>query len=146
MEKIWYGIIVIAYKTNPLRILLLRNIDTHTITPIAGSRKRLESKTEAAIRETYEEAGWIIRKNQLTKTRLKHKFIYGPQKVERAFEKGENQVFLLNADTLSQPIPTKDTKEHKWYHPKEALRIIDFYNLKSILRDSIELIKEKENI
>ena len=146
MEKIWHGVIVLAYKTNPLRILLLRNTITSAITPIAGTCQKHESKIEATLRETYEEAGWIIHKKQLIKTRLKHKFIYGPQKPERAFEKGENQVYLLNADRLSQPISTQDTKEHKWYKPKDTLKQIDFHNLRPVLKDSLEIIRENEGI
>ena len=146
MAKIWYGIIVIAYKTSPLRLLLLKNTETKTTTPIAGSRKRLESKIEAAIRETFEETGWIIKKKDLIKTRLVHKFIYGPQKIERAFEQGENQVFFLNADSLNEPLPTKDAKVHKWYSPKKTLQKVDFYDLKSIIKDSIKLIRKKEHI
>jgi len=146
MEKIWYGVIVIAYRTNPLRLLLLRNKETNSITPIAGTRKRYESKSEAAVREIYEESSWVIKENQLVKTRVKHRFIYGPQKVERAFEKGENQVYLLNANSLSEPIPTQDAQEHEWYEPEEALRIIDYYGLKPILKESIELIREIEGI
>ena len=84
--KVWQGVLVLAYKTNPLEVLLIENRNTGNITPIGGAleEKWAEEAEDAAVRETREETGWKISKDLLTPTNIYHRFQYAPTKKERA--------------------------------------------------------------
>jgi len=136
----WLGVIILAYKTDPLRILLIKNKQTGNITPIAGALEKGENLKDAAVRELREEVGWTVDPNQFKKTDIKHVFSYGSQKKDRAGDKGENAVLLLNADDLSEAKETKDAKSARWLTPGEALKRISFEDLKNVITKSIEYI------
>jgi ADP-ribose pyrophosphatase YjhB (NUDIX family) len=138
--KTWLGVIVITYKTNPYRILIIENKKTGNITSISGAVNNEETLEEAAIREIKEEIDWTINQEQLQKTSIKQEFIYGPQKEERAGDKGINQVFLLNADNLPEPKETNDTKNAMWATIEKAKKKITFNDLKEIIEETSKII------
>lgn len=140
--KTWFGIIVLAYKTNPLRILLVENTQTGNITPISGAVENDETQIEAAIREVKEEVGWIVSSKLLHETSLNHIFIYGINKAERAGDKGVNKVFLFNADKLPEPQKTNDIRSFKWLPLKEAASSISFPDLQEIIKEASKLLSK----
>lgn len=138
--KVWPGTIVLAYKTSPLRILLVENKATGNITTVSGAVEEGETLKEAAVRELKEEVDWDINPESLCSTPITHNFIYAPQKKERAGDRGENQVFLLNANNLAEPKETSDTKSAKWVIPKEAKEAVTFKDLGEVIEKSSELL------
>lgn len=118
--KTWVGVIVIAYKTNPTRVLLIQNTETGNITPISGAVEEGETLQQTAARELKEEVGWEVKPEQLRETPVKQEFIYGSKKVERAGDKSVNQVFLLDADSLPDPEETQETKNPQWMDINET--------------------------
>ena len=138
--RTWYGAIVVAYKTNPIRILLVENKKTGNITPISGATENNETQIETAIRELKEEVGWIISPQQLRGTSLNHEFIYGSNKAERVGDKGSNKIFLLNADNLPEPKETNDTKFPRWLDYPDVISNISFPDLQEIIKQALEVL------
>lgn len=138
--RTWLGAIVLAYKTDPIRILLVENKQTGNITPISGAVENSEIQIEAATREVTEETGWIISPKQLEETSLIHEFIYGAKKVEREGDKGSNKVFLLNADSLSEPQETNDISSPRWLEYPDAISSTSFPDLQEIIKQAFDLL------
>ncbi len=144
--KTWLGTIVIAYKTNPTRVLLIQNTKTGNITPISGAVEEGETLQQTAARELKEEVGWNVNPEQFKETPVKQEFIYGSKKAERAGDKGINQVFLLDAGSLPDPEETRDTKNPKWMGINEAKEKITFEDLKDVLEKTSELLPTSSSL
>jgi 8-oxo-dGTP pyrophosphatase MutT (NUDIX family) len=138
--KTWFGAIVLVYKTNPLRILLVKNKKSGNVGPVSGALEGNETELQAAARELKEEIGWKVNPVQLAPLNLTHDFIYGSNKPERMGDKGSNQIFTLNADILPDPLETEDIKNTEWLSPEEAIQKISFDDLKEIIKQSIDQI------
>lgn len=141
--KTWHGAIVIAYKKfgKETKILLLENIDTKKITPIAGAAEEGESQIQAAVRETFEETGWRIKEKDLLETPVEHIFVYGLHKKERAGDRGENKIYLLDANNLSESQATKDAKNHRWLNVEDAIDTINLPDLKERVREAVNIFQ-----
>lgn len=139
------GAIVIAYKTNPYKVLILENKETGNVTTPSGAIEKGETLEEAAARELKEELGWVIDPKKFQVTPIKQEFVYGPQKKERAGDQGINQVFLLDADNLPEPQETSDTKDAKWLPIEEAVDKITFNDLKEVVRGATERLLHPGN-
>ncbi len=138
--KTWFGVIIVAFKTDPLQILILENKQTGNITLPSGALENSESTEQAAVRELQEEVGWQINSHDLQATEFKQEFIYGSQKKERSGDRGINQLLILNADNLPDPIETSETKNAKWVTLQEAEKLITFEDLKEVLRQGVKHI------
>jgi 8-oxo-dGTP pyrophosphatase MutT (NUDIX family) len=140
MEKIWYGSIVLAYRTAPLRVLLIENIETGNVTPVSGAVGDNETQRQAAARELREEINWVVKEDELLEIGVRHEFVYGPKKRERAGDKGSNQVFLLNANGYPEPNETNDTKNPIWLEPALIKEKISFEDLREVVEKSLVYI------
>lgn len=138
--KTWFGTIVLAYRTNPYRLLILENKETKNITPPSGAVEKGESYEETAARELREEIGWIIDPKEFQETSIQQEFIYGPQKKERAGDKGINKVLLLNANNLPEPQETRDAKNARWVSIENAKKEITFRDLREVVEKASELL------
>ncbi len=117
-KKTWYGSIVVAYRTNPVRILLIENTETGNVTTISGAVEHEETQKEAAARELQEEVKWKVPADLLKETGVTHEFIYGEKKKERAGDKGSNQVFLIRCKHAGRTI--RNNRYKKSYMGKPA--------------------------
>lgn len=140
--KTWHGAIVLAYKKigEEIKILLLENADTKKITPIAGAAEEGETQIQAAVRETFEESRWKIKEKDLIQTPVEHIFVYGSHKKERAGDRGENKIFLLDANDLPKPQATKDALNHRWLNIEDAINSINLLDLKERVREAAKYI------
>lgn len=133
--KTWFGAIVLAYKTNPLRVLLIENKETGNITPIAGGTEEGETQSQTATREFFEESGIQISTEDFIDTEIDYTFTYNEKKKDRAGDDASQRIFLLNADNLPGPKETKDAKNPVWVELKDVQEKITF-------KDIAELIEE----
>ena len=138
--KTWFGVIIVTYKTNPLKVLILENKETGNITLPSGTIEEGETLEEAAVRELKEEVGWTVDPEKFQVTSIKQEFIYGLQKKERSDNQGINQVLLLAANNLPEPVETKDTKNAIWASVEEAKEKVTFKDLRDVLGKAIDLI------
>lgn len=136
--KTWRGTIVVAYKTKPTRILLIENKGSGKITSPGGAIEDREDELIAAAREIKEEVGWDIQPSMLVKTGIKHEFTYGPNKPERAGDSASNQIFLLNADSLTEPKETNDAKNPKWFEANEGIERMSFKDVSLLIKKALE--------
>lgn len=140
--KVWQGIIVLAFKTGPLEVLLIENRQTGNITPISGEleSKWNESGEEAAIRHTRIHTGWRLSEDMFVPTNIYHRFKYGPFKPERAEHYTSSRLFLLNASGLSEPASGSEAEHIKWLAPEAALAAISFPDLQKLTSRGLEEI------
>ena len=139
--KTWNGTIVVAYKTSPLRILLIENIGSGKITCPGGALEAEEDGSMAAIRETKEETGWDVKPEMLVNSGVKHEFVYGSNKPERVGDSACNEIFLLNADNLPEPLETNDAKNPKWFEVNEGLEAMSFKDVSPLVKKALEVIR-----
>ncbi len=135
--KRWDGAIVVAYKTNPLRILLIKNTKSGNITCPGGATEPHEQNVDAAAREFYEETGLSVRPESFMSSGIFHEFTYGSSKVERAGDTGKNELFLLDANNLQDPKKTKDAKTFYWYELDEALAKMTFTDVAALVQRAV---------
>ena len=140
MQKTWFGIILVAYKTNPTRILLVENTKSGNISPVSGALEDSENHLDALLREAKEEVNWDIDSSKVKQTNIEYSFIFGSNKPERAGDKGQYKVFLYNADLQAEPQTTKDTKSPVWISKNEVLSKIKFDDLKEVLAKALDSI------
>ncbi len=138
MHEILKGVVIIIYKTNPLRILLIENTETGNITPPAGASKKHESYKETAKREIQEEIGVSIEENLLEATELFHEFVFSKSKSQRQGKQARYKILKMKADKEFSPKTTKDSKRLWWLKPPEVMKRLTF-------KDHKELIKELLN-
>lgn len=144
--RIWFGSIVIAYKTYPNRILILENRKSGKITTPSGAVQGGETLQEAAARELKEELGWVVSPKRFQVTQIMQEFVYGPQKKERAGDKGINQVLLLDANHLPEPQETNDAKNTTWLSLEDAKRKISFDDLRDIVEEASKLLPHQGDL
>jgi 8-oxo-dGTP pyrophosphatase MutT (NUDIX family) len=138
--KTWLGVIIIPYKTNPLRILILENRKTGNISPPSGALEKGETLEEAAFRELKEEVGWLVNSEMFEVTEIKQDFIYSSNKKERAGDRGINQVLLLDSGNLPDARETGDTKNPLWLSVEEAVERASFEDLRSVIKEAGNLL------
>lgn len=140
-QKIWQGIILLAYKTNPTRVLLIENTKSGNISPISGALEDGENHLQAILRESKEEVNWDLDPKNIKETSISYEFIFGSNKPERQGDKGVYRVFFYNADLINKvPETTKDTKNPMWISKSEVLSHIKFEDLKDVLKKALDLL------
>lgn len=140
MEKIWYGVIVLAYRQNPLKLLLVKTPKRDRAMPIFCSLGEKETYAMGAIRELKEVFSWKIKVNQFTQTNLKYEFVYGTDQEEKAGSKSINLVLLLDTSDFAELKSCQETAPSCWLLPDEAVKKIDSVNLKEILKQAVARI------
>jgi NADH pyrophosphatase NudC (nudix superfamily) len=142
--KVFHGAITIFYKrTNQdLLFLVVENSKTGNLSFVSGAKADVDQSIEdSARRENLEELGLSFNQYELRGIDVKHEFMFGPKKKERAGHKGEYQVFvsdLTNADfEISH---TKELKSAKWMTEKEVLDSLTFPDLVEVFKKTVKVI------
>lgn len=137
--KTWHGVIVLAYRQNPLKLLLIKTQKNDQAMPIFCSLGEKETYAMGAMRELEETFSWKIKNGQFTQTNLKYEFVYGTDRGEKAGDKSINLVLLLDISDFAKPEEGKKALSY-WLQPDEALEKIDSTDLKEIFRQAVERI------
>ena len=144
-EKIYEGAITIFYKkiNQKLFFFVAKNFKTGNITFISGAKKDFDqSLLDSAKRENKEELNLDPKLYKLTPTKIKHEFIFGKKKKERAGCKGFYQVFISDLTNFDFDIKhTKELENIKWMTEKEVFDSLTFPDLKDIFEKTLQIIK-----
>ena len=126
-EKVFEGAITIFYKDsgNGGRLyLVVENAKTGNLTFVSGAKEDADlSLKDTALRENREELGIESEDYELVPTEVRHEFVFGENKRERAGRGGSYRVFVADvADVDSSRIShTDELKGIRWMTEVEAL-------------------------
>jgi len=140
--KTWYGAVIIGYKINPLRILIIENPERKKLTFISGAVEGDETVRDAAVRELQEEVHWDIQNTDLEDTGIFHTFTYALDKPGRGGDQGSNSIFLLNADKLPEPMETTEAINFHWLSVADALASISFPDLRDVAAVALRTLSQ----
>lgn len=149
-EQTFEGGITVFYKIdqNETLYLVVENRNTGNVTLVSGAKEDSDSSNQqAARRENEEELG--IRPDQYTliPTTIRHEFIFGPKKIERAGHRGSYQIFLCDLTNVNSVFQeNSDIVRAVWLKKEEVLNSLTFDDLKEVfLRAVREIEKYREN-
>jgi len=143
-EKTFRGAITVFYKkTNEgLLFLIAENTKTGNISFVSGAQEDEDQTLEvSAQRENIEELELQPDQYELKKIDVKHEFVFGPNKKERAGHKGSYQVFvsdLTNADF--EVSHTEELRSLKWMTEKEVLHSLTFPDVVEVFKKTVDAI------
>jgi len=144
-EKIFYGAITVFYKKTGegLLFLIAENTKTGNISFVSGAKEDDDQSLEAsAQRENIEELGLQPDQYELKKVDVKHEFIFGPNKKERAGHKGSYQVFVSDLTNANFEVShTAELKNLKWMTEKEVLDSLTFPDVAEVFQKTVDAIK-----
>ncbi len=144
-EKTFYGAITVFYKkTNEgLLFLIAENTKTGNISFVSGTQEDEDQLLEvSAQRENIEELGLQPDQYELKKIDVKHEFIFGSNKKERAGHKGSYQVFVSDLTNVNFEVShTEELKSLKWMTEKEVLHSLTFPDVAEVFKKTVETIK-----
>lgn len=145
-EPIYEGALVIFYRRPPggePRFLVVKNTKTGNSTFVGGAKEDADPSTEtAAQREIQEELGIEPEKYQLIPTRVKHEFVFGPQKPERTGHPGSYDVYLADGAALGNEMThTSDLKSAIWMTRAQVEEALTFPDLKEVFLRAIAEIE-----
>jgi len=134
-KKTYLGAIVILYikENNTTKFLVVENSETKNISFVSGAKEDFDNTDLDTIgRELKEELG-VDDNISLEPTEVKHEFIFGPKKKERAGYKGSYSVFLGDVTNIGTKIGhTKELSSIKWLTKEEVLKKLTFDDLKEV--------------
>jgi len=139
-NKICYGALTIFYKimNGQKYYLVVKNTKTGNLTFVGGAKEEWDDNLiTTAQREILEELGLNKNQYKLISTTVKHEFIYGPNKKERAGLKGSNQVYLADLSDIKEINYTKDLKSVEWMTKEQVLNSLTFKDLKDVFNKAI---------
>ncbi len=140
-EKTYRGGIAILYRKNGglLQFLVVQNSGTGNITFVSGAKEESDrSEMDALNRELQEELE-LSEAVELQQTEVRHEFVFGPKKKDRAGSHGSYQVFLADVSGISDSIThTEELREIKWLSKDEVLDTLSFSDLKEVFIKAIE--------
>ena len=140
-EKIFLGGIAILYvrENEGTKFLVVENAETKNISFVSGAKEDSDnSELDAMHRELKEELGTDKNIN-LEQTSVKHEFVFGPKKKERAGHKGSYSVFLADVTEIKTSIShTKELKNIEWLSKEEVLTRLTFEDLKEVFLKAAE--------
>ena len=144
-ERIYHGAITVFYKRTkegPL-FLIAENTKTGNISFVSGAQENEDQSLEAsAQRENIEELGLQPDQYELKQIDVKHEFIFGPNKKERAGCKGSYQVFVSDLTNANFEVShTEELKSLKWMTEKEVLHSLTFPDVAEVFKKTVEAIK-----
>lgn len=144
-EKVYQGAITVFYKIKNDEILFLiaKNTKTGNISFVSGAKEDFEQNLmQTAQRENLEELGLNSDQYKLQEIDVKHEFIFGENKKERAGHKGSYQVFISDLTEYSSEIShTKELSEIEWLTETEVLNQLTFSDVKEVFTKTIKFIK-----
>lgn len=129
-----------AYRQNPLKLLLVKTQKNDQAVPIFCSLGEKETYVMGATRGLEETFSWKIKIGQFTQTNLKYEFVYGTDRGEKAGDKSINLVLLLDTSDFAELKSDQEAAPSYWLLPDEALKKIDSADLKGILKEAVERI------
>lgn len=142
-EKI-LGCIGLFYRKNneQLEFLVVENSATGNITFVSGAKEDEDnSEIETMKRETGEELEIQTEKINFKPTEVRHEFIFGSSKKERAGLQGSYRVFIANITDMSdQILSTEELKSIRWLNEDEVLKTLSFPDLKEVFLKAINEI------
>ena len=134
-EKVYLGGIAIIYtkENNEIKFLVAENSVTKNISFVSGAKEDIDnSVSDAMYRELQEELG-SSDDIKLEPTNVKHDFVFGPKKKERAGHKGSYSVFLADVTGNSSDIShTAELSNMKWLTKEEVLKNLTFDDVKEV--------------
>jgi 8-oxo-dGTP pyrophosphatase MutT (NUDIX family) len=134
-EKVYLGGIAIIYtkENNEIKFLVAENSVTKNISFVSGAKEDTDnSVSDAMYRELQEELG-SSDDIKLEPTNVKHDFVFGPKKKERAGYNGSYSVFLADVTGNSSNIShTAELSNMKWLTKEEVLKNLTFDDVKEV--------------
>ena len=89
-------------------------------------------------REIQEELG-LQTEIKLEPTKVRHEFVFGPNKKERAGQQGSYQVFLADITNISDLIThTEELRNIRWLGKDEVINSLSFPDLKEVFLKATE--------
>ena len=143
-ETAYYGAITIPFRKvdDRLEFLVVENAETGNVTFVSGAQEEEDADEVAtAKRELREELHLpeSLRDTRLLPTTVRHEFVFGPKKKDRAGHPGSYGVFLLDLSDITEEIrPTKELKSVSWLSREEVLTRVSFDDLKKIFGEAIQ--------
>ncbi len=144
-KKVFEGAITLFYMDTDRgrQYLVVENAKTGNLTFVSGAKEDEDSSLkDVALRENREELGIGSTNYELIPTDVRHEFIFGEKKKERAGHRGSYHVFvadMTNAD-VTNIAHTDELKSVKWMTEKEVLDILTFPDLKEVFIETIKAI------
>ncbi len=134
------GGIAIFYRRvhNTMEFLVVKNAKTGNITFVSGAKEDIDAnEAETIKREILEELELDVAVEMLQPTNVRHNFIFGSKKKERAGLPGSYQVFFVDATDMTAAI--HDTAELKveWMTKEQALDALSFPDLKEVFLQAV---------
>lgn len=129
------------HRQDLVEFLVVKNATTGNITFVSGAKEDTDaSEVDTIKREILEELELNIAIEILQPTNVRHRFIFGAKKKERAGLPGSYQVFLIDATNMISAI--HDTAELKvqWMNKDEALNALSFPDLKEVFLQAVRSI------
>ena len=136
-QKTYLGSIVVFYKTidRDTSYLVVQNTDTWNISFVSGAKEEKDiSLQDTAKREVWEELRIDPSLYVLKETAIKHEFVFGPNKKERAWCSWSYTVFIADGIWLWTIHPSKELKSAVWMTAEQVLDALSFDDLKQVFR------------
>ncbi|HEX8946898.1 MAG TPA: NUDIX domain-containing protein [Candidatus Paceibacterota bacterium] len=135
-EKVFYGGIAMLYRMRggEREYLVVENTETGNISFVSGAQEDTDASAEAGMQRELEEE-LSVRRGEiaLTPTDVRHEFVFGPKKKERAGHPGSYQVFLADVTNISDSIShTKELRGVRWLRKDEVLDALTFPDVKDV--------------
>lgn len=134
-KQIYYGAIVLFYKkVNNELYFLIQKSKTGKYGFISGARENEDnhSPEKNAWREVEEEIGLKPDQYKLIATNIKHEFMFGEHKKNRAGAKGEYSVFLSDINNIQNIEATDEIESIEWVTYNQVLEKISFDDLREV--------------
>lgn len=136
------GGIAILYRqgTNKREFLVIENAGTGNISFVGGAQENADASEQAGIeREIEEELGVPRGRITLQPTDVRHEFVFGPNKPERAGHRGSYRVYLADVTATSDEISlTKELRSIRWLPREGVLEALSFPDLKDVFSRATE--------
>lgn len=130
------GGIAILYRqgASGREFLVVENAKTGNISFVSGSQEDSDTSTEEGMRRELEEELGVSRAAiALQPTGVRHEFVFGPNKPERAGHPGSYQVFLADVTQMSDSIAhTKELRNIRWLRKEEVAETLSFPDLRDV--------------
>lgn len=138
---LWAITIFVKKDWDTSKFLLVENTKTGNISFVSGAMEPKDNDLLAtARREIKEELNIDPTTYELIPTTVKHEFIFGENKKERAWQAWSYQVFWANWGNIWAIHHTAELKSAIWLSKEEVLQALTFEDLKEVLEKATQEI------
>jgi len=143
-EKVYGGALAILFRiyNNEKEFLVVENAKSGNITFPSGAMEETDTSNLDTIKRELNEELNIKETLNYIPVNVKHEFIFGSKKPERAGRKGSYQVYVADMTSFDKIIsPTIELSGVKWMTEDELMEKITFPDLKEVFIQTLKEIK-----